>query len=263
MLGLTSYQEALRALGRLVGSASTELRLIEDGASRTVRMTVSEWSRELTDADIEEVIVMSMARRGERRPAGEVSDVLRSVGLALDELRARDVSLTLGPDRLHISFSSAEGTGAHELAYVGDELDALRRSAADRRNGQPLRRILILQAAPDSSARVAELLVAEFAVQALPTMYARAVAASAEPPDLVLAQVSTGTLDAFRMLRRGDRTAHVPVVALTSPECPTGTSELFIAGADDVLDEPFAPAQLRARVRTWLLRGRGGPYTVS
>jgi PleD family two-component response regulator len=139
---------------------------------------------------------------------------------------------------------------------VGDELDALRQSAAARRNGQPLRRVLILQGGQDSANALIGLLVAEFAVQALPTPYARAIAASGEPPDVVLAQVSPGTVEALRVLRAGKRTADVPILALASPELVLDARELFEAGADDLLQEPVQPAQLRARLRTWLLRAR-------
>ena len=104
--------------------------------------------------------------------------------------------------RLNVRFAD-EHSAFHELTYVGDELEALRRAAAARRNGQPVRRILILEAASDAAAHLLDLLVAEFAVQSLPTRYARAVALSSEPPDLVLAQMSSATVNALRTLRAG------------------------------------------------------------
>ncbi len=254
MLGLTTYQEALRALGRVADGAA-ELRITEYPDQGSLELATPEGTRRVGAAELEDIVLMSLAKRGEHRPAGDVSDVLRSVGLALDELRALDVKLALASDRLEVEFDDAQGR-AHTVSYVGEELEALRRSAAARRNGQPLRRILVLQAAPESAASLSELLLAEFAVQSLPKPYARAIAATAEPPDLVLAQVCSGTADAVRTLRTGKHTRRVPIVALSSPERAGDEGDLFAAGADDLLHEPIQPAQLRARIRTWLLRGR-------
>jgi CheY-like chemotaxis protein len=186
-----------------------------------------------------------------------VSDLLRSLGLALDELHAREVELDLALDSLNVRFSDHHGN-AHALSYVGEELEALLRAASARRNGQPLRRVLILQADPDSAAPVLELLVAEFAVQALPALYARAVAGTAQPPDLVLAQVNgdpAPTVQAIQTLREGKCTADVPIVVVAA-NTTLDAQAAYAAGADDLLEEPVLPAQLRARVRTWLLRGR-------
>ncbi len=258
MLGLTSYQDALRALGRLF-EADAALQLVERASFARVDVLTSRGSQQFGRTDLEDAVIASHAHRGEQRPAGPVSDLLRSVGLALDDLHARDICLELSPDRLIVRFSEDR-----ELRYVGEELDALRRSSAARRNGQPLKRVLILQAGADSALHLRELLVAEFAVQALPTPLARAaVAAAAEPPDLVLAQISSGTLEAIGTLRAGARTADVPIVVVAGPDGPLEPTPYFGAGADDLLQEPVQPALLRARVRTWLLRGgrsETGPY---
>lgn len=256
MLGLTSYQEALRALGRQVEPA-TELRLVEHAEEGWLELVTPRGSRRIEAAELENIVMVSLAQRGELPSVApsDGADVLRSVGLALDELHALDICIDLTRKRLEVHFVDQRGA-PHALTYVGEELDALRRAAAARRSGQPLRRILILQSAPDSAANIAELLVAEFAVQTLPAAYARAVAATAEPPDLVLAQASDRTIEALQTLRLGERTAAVPLVVLAGPESDVSASQLFAAGADDLLLEPFQPAQLRARVRTWLLRGR-------
>jgi CheY-like chemotaxis protein len=256
VLGLTSYQEALRALGRLADS-SAELRIVEKAEDGWLEVATLRRSRQLSRAELEDLVVASLARRGEHRPAGDVADLLRAVGQALDQLHALDVCLELTGERLNVRFNDRNAR-AHELTYAGDELEALRRAAAARRNGQPLRRILVLQTDAEAAAPLVELLVAEFAVQALPTRYARALADSGEPPDLVLAQVSGETLDALGSLRAGPGTAQVPILALAGAESDINGSELFAAGADDVLQEPVQPAQLRARLRTWLLRGRSG-----
>src|SRR5439155_14146016 len=170
----------------------------------------------LSGPELEEVVSHSLTDRGRHRPAGDRSDVLRAVGQALDQLHAVDVCLELSQTRLNVRFAD-EHSAFHELTYVGDELEALRRAAAARRNGQPVRRILILEAASDAAAHLLDLLVAEFAVQSLPTRYAHAVALSSEPPDLVLAQASGETVDALPTLRAGCAT-DVPLVVLANPE---------------------------------------------
>ncbi|MBV9133999.1 MAG: hypothetical protein JO318_14950 [Chloroflexi bacterium] len=254
MLGLTSYQEALRAVGRLAGNAP-DVQIVEHAEGGWLELATPASTRRIGAAELEEIVVASLAQRGEHRGAGETADLLRAVGLALDELHALSVCLMLGPERLSVRFSDRYAR-SHELTYAGDELEALRRAAVARRNGQPLRRVLILQADPDRVAPLVELLVAEFAIQALPTPYARAIAATAEPPDLVLAQATTGTLDALRTLRSGRHTASVPILVLGD----TAEADAFFdAGADDLLQEPVQPAQLRARIRTSLLRGRITP----
>jgi CheY-like chemotaxis protein len=249
MLGLTSYQEALRAVGRIVREPG-DVRIVEHAAEGWLEVITPARTLHFDAAQLEEIVLGSVAKRGEHRPAGEASDLLRTVGLALDEVHALDVCIALSSRELNVRYSDQSGH-PRELNYAADELDSLRRSAAARRNGQPLRRILILQAGPETASRLSELLVAEFAVQSLPMPYARAIAASSEPPDLVVAQLCDGTAEAVNVLRSGTKTAQVPVLVLGS-----GGPEMFVLGADDVLQEPVQPAQLRARIRTLLLRGR-------
>ncbi len=249
MLGLTSYQEALRGLGRILHEPG-DLRIDEHAADGWVEVTTPARTLHVDAAQLEDIVVGSLAQRGEHRAAGDTSDVLRAVGLALDEVHALGVRIALSSRGLNVDYTDRSGR-PHELTYAADELDALRRSAAARRNGQPLRRILILQDGPDTASQLSELLVAEFAVQSLPMAYARAIAATSEPPDLIVAQACGGTREALKTLRAGKRTAQVPILVLGS-----GGPELFTLGADDVLQESVQPAQIRARIRTLLLRGR-------
>jgi len=249
MLGLTSYQEALRGVGRIVHEPG-EVRIVEHAADGWVEVTTPARTLHVDAAQLEDIVVGSLAQRGEHRAAGDTSDLLRAVGLALDEVQALGVCIALSSRGLNVSYTDRAGR-PRELNYAAEELDALRRSAAARRNGQPLRRILILQEGPNTAADLAELLVAEFAVQALPMPYARAIAATSEPPDLIVAQLCGGTAEALKTLRAGTRTAQVPILAVGA-----GGADMFALGADDVLQEPVQPAQLRARIRTLLLRGR-------
>jgi CheY-like chemotaxis protein len=256
VLGLTSYQEALRALGRILDQPAI-VSIIEH-AEGFVEITTTAGSRQIQAAELEDIVRASLAQRGEGRAAGEASDVLRALGQALDQLRALDVRVDLRPWGLRVRFSDTR-SAPHELTYAGDELQALRDAAVARRHGQPLSRVLVLEAGPDSAAEIVEVLLAEFAVQSLPTRYARAIAQSSGPPDLVLTQMSDGLPDVLRALRSGRCTAEVPIVVLASQDHAEVAPDLFAAGADDVLLEPFQAAQLRARLRTWLLRGRASP----
>jgi len=72
------------------------------------------------------------------------------------------------------------------------------------------------------------------------------------PPDLVLTDVMMPGLDGLslvRELRADPVTALVPVVVLSARAGPEAATEGLEAGADDYLIKPFAPAELRARVR--------------
>src|ERR1051326_6762178 len=101
MLGLTSYQEALRALGRLAGQA-TEVQIVEDAESGWLEFTARGSTRRIDAAELEDIVVSSVAQRGKHRGAGETADVLRAVGLALDELHALGVCLVVGQERLSV-----------------------------------------------------------------------------------------------------------------------------------------------------------------
>ena len=92
MLGLTTYQEALRALGPLVDPAG-DVRIVELAHNACVEVTTPRGIRQIGIAQLEEIVLNSHARRGvaDNGPGASQSDVLRSVGLALDELRARNV----------------------------------------------------------------------------------------------------------------------------------------------------------------------------
>src|ERR1051326_6326916 len=101
MLGLTSYQEALRALGRLAGQA-TEVQIVEDAESGWLEFIARGSTRRIDAAELEDIVVSSVAQRGKHRGAGETADVLRAGGLALDELHALGVCLVVGQERLSV-----------------------------------------------------------------------------------------------------------------------------------------------------------------
>lgn len=273
MLGVTTYEEALRALGgdieRERGSAGDEdaalpsrVLVAEDPRRAAVTVALEQSARTLTAADLMQALLASRARRGEGAAAGPVSDLLRAVGYALDDLSAYEVRIDLRPHGLVVNFCTPSTGGVqHELSYAADEMAALRQSAANRRKGNPLRRVLILHQEAQAAAPTRELLLAEFAVEARPRIYATAVATAGHTPHLVIVHLGDdgceAALEAVRTLRGGQMTAGLPVLAVAGPGCPLDPDRAFAAGADDFLPEPMAAALLRARVRTWILRGNG------
>src|SRR5438105_989926 len=208
MLGVTSYQEALRALGaELESTPDGPLRIVELPGHACLVIEHPGATEEISAARLEQIALRSHARRGAHTVSGYLSDVLRSVGLALDELSALQVDVHLRRDSLRVTYCGRDHQ-TRELTYHGDELEALRQAAAARRHGAPLKRVLILHADADAAVTVRglrELLVAEFAVQALPTVYARSVGEAGETPEVVLAHAGgdpPAVLQALHALRR-------------------------------------------------------------
>jgi CheY-like chemotaxis protein len=79
---------------------------------------------------------------------------------------------------------------------------------------------------------------------------------------LVLLDVQMPVLDGFavcRALRADPRLATIPIVMLTAQSDREGVQASFAEGATDYIVKPFAVSQLRARVRTWLLRSADAP----
>ena len=78
--------------------------------------------------------------------------------------------------------------------------------------------------------------------------------------DLILLDVEMPTLDglaACRGLRADPRLETVPIIMLTARSGEEDMAEGFAQGATDYLTKPFAIAQFRARVRSWLTRTPG------
>jgi CheY-like chemotaxis protein/phosphoribosyl 1,2-cyclic phosphodiesterase len=79
-------------------------------------------------------------------------------------------------------------------------------------------------------------------------------------PDLVLLDLLMPNLDGYevcRALRAEPRTRDVPVVVLTASSTEADIIGGFAEGATDYITKPFAPAMVRTRVRSWLLRSEG------
>jgi CheY-like chemotaxis protein/phosphoribosyl 1,2-cyclic phosphodiesterase len=78
--------------------------------------------------------------------------------------------------------------------------------------------------------------------------------------DLILLDVEMPVLDGLavcRALRADPRRATVPIIILTARSGEEAVVMGFAEGATDYMTKPFAVAQFRARVRTWLTRTAG------
>lgn len=76
-------------------------------------------------------------------------------------------------------------------------------------------------------------------------------------PDLILLDLEMPRLDglgACRTLRSMATLRHVPIIMLTSRDSDDDVRLAYDAGATDYIVKPFTPSQLRARMRTWMLR---------
>jgi CheY-like chemotaxis protein len=81
--------------------------------------------------------------------------------------------------------------------------------------------------------------------------------ARAERPDLVLLSVEMDGPEGFRTckaLRASCERQDTPIIILSTSRRPDDVIHAFEAGANDYIVTPFAPAQLRAKTHTWLLR---------
>ncbi|MCC7370016.1 MAG: GAF domain-containing protein [Chloroflexi bacterium] len=81
-------------------------------------------------------------------------------------------------------------------------------------------------------------------------------------PDIVLLSVGGDGRDgvtACKLLRSCPAIGETPIIVLTPPGHPEHVVAAIEAGANDYLLRPFAPAQLRAKTHTWLLRSGSGP----
>ena len=78
-----------------------------------------------------------------------------------------------------------------------------------------------------------------------------------EHPDIVLLDIMLPVVDGYgvsQALRANPATRKTPIIMLTGRSDASDTQRGFQAGADDYMIKPFAPSQVRARVRAWLLR---------
>ncbi|MEM1350218.1 MAG: response regulator, partial [Myxococcota bacterium] len=88
---------------------------------------------------------------------------------------------------------------------------------------------------------------------------ARALAATADPPDLILLDLlmpTMGGLECLRALRQDPFTHRTPIMIVSARASGSALANLFEAGADDFVEKPFHIVDLMTRMRRHLVRAR-------
>lgn len=137
----------------------------------------------------------------------------------------------------------------YEQLLDAEEHGALPRTASPR--------LLCVESDAALAERVRSLLRAEFAVMRAPDGAEALHLAMTERPDVVILSVEgdgQAALALCRALRRLPSARETPIIILSPSNRPEDLVDAFEAGANDFLPKPFAPAQLRAKAHTWLLR---------
>lgn len=78
-----------------------------------------------------------------------------------------------------------------------------------------------------------------------------------DQPDLVVLDRRLPRVDGDEVCRQIRASGDTPILMLTGEKGSEERAKLLDAGADDYLEKPFAPKELRARVRALLRRGGG------
>jgi CheY-like chemotaxis protein len=142
-----------------------------------------------------------------------------------------------------------------ENVLLYEQLRTEEASGARRAGAAPT--VLLADDDPTLEALVAEVLGEEFRVRQVLDGDGALQTAAAERPDVVLLDVRMPGRDGIetcRALRAAPAGREVPIIMLTASQRPEDLIRAFEAGANDYLTKPFAPAQLRAKTQTWLLR---------
>jgi DNA-binding response OmpR family regulator len=82
--------------------------------------------------------------------------------------------------------------------------------------------------------------------------------ASRYRPSLVVLDVNMPEMDGYevcRQLKSRAETREIPVLLVTARSGEQDILKGFQEGADDFLSKPFSVAYLKAKIRTWLMRG--------
>jgi CheY-like chemotaxis protein/phosphoribosyl 1,2-cyclic phosphodiesterase len=177
---------------------------------------------------------------------------------AIDELLATCRARAAGAGHRLDVIAAAEGTEV----TIGEDTRSPTVEPGPRAPRMPTRaRILVAEDDPDLGPVLVEVLEEDGYEVLLATDGAEAVRlAHRHALDLILLDVEMPTLDGFaacRALRADSRLRTIPIIMLTAR---SGDEELmlgFAEGATDYMTKPFAVAQLRARVRSWLTRAAG------
>ena len=149
---------------------------------------------------------------------------------------------------------------AIENALLYEQLLDAEEHGAQPRTASP--RLLCVESDAALAERVRSLLHAEFAVVRAPDGAEALHLAMTEHPDIVILSLDgdgQAMLALCRALRRLPSARETPIIVLSTSNRPDDVVQAFEAGANDYLTKPFAPAQLRAKAHTWLLRSTPPP----
>ncbi|MGZ8750003.1 MAG: SpoIIE family protein phosphatase, partial [Pseudonocardia sp.] len=176
-----------------------------------------------------------------------------------------DVAVPLGRDHLPAAGISGNHpelrteSVAEALWWLPDAGDPPAGSPPAGTDDPDAGRILVVDDHADMRAYLVRLLGRTHRVEAAADGAAALAKAVADPPDLVLADVSLPGLSGIELLTalRGDpRTSLVPVVLMSARAGPEAAVEGLGAGADDYLVTPFSAREVRARVDGRVALGR-------
>ena len=120
--------------------------------------------------------------------------------------------------------------------------------------------ILVVDDAPESIDVLVGILQPEYRVKVAPNgEQALRIAASGDPPDLILLDVIMPGLSGYevcRELKGAPATSGIPVIFVTSMDGPQDELRGFDLGAADYITKPFDPLVVLARVRARLAEAR-------
>lgn len=111
--------------------------------------------------------------------------------------------------------------------------------------------VLVAEDNPELRRFLGEVLSTRFRVRAVVDGEEALAAAAAEPPDLVVTDVSMPRIDGIELVRRLRATAatrEIPILVVTARGEPSEVLDGFDAGADDYLLKPFHGRELLARI---------------
>ncbi|HLJ81820.1 MAG TPA: PAS domain S-box protein, partial [Ktedonobacterales bacterium] len=249
-IGLALVQELVRLHGGTVRVASTPGM----GSAFTVIIPTG-------DAHLPADRVVSRARADEARTReSHVQGVTPFVEEALRWLPEPPLpALPLGEGTAAVTVAAAAldgyvpNVGAQPDGAIGPGADDTSASATQVHTESAT--ILVADDNADMRAYLARLLSARWDVRTVANGADALAAASAQPPDLILADVMMPGMDGFALvaaLRDNPRTRALPVILLSARAGEEATVEGLRAGADDYLIKPFSARELLARVQTHL-----------
>ncbi|WAS97906.1 ATP-binding protein [Nannocystis punicea] len=159
------------------------------------------------------------------------------------------VDLPIDADRLVGLAPAGERVSAGQAPFAVVPAEASPEPAPE------LPRLLVAEDNPDMRAYIAALLGHDYAVELTANGRDALHAARARRPDVILADVMMPEMDGYELvtrLKRDDDLRDVPVVLLSAKASREETARGLDVGADDYLPKPFAPVELRSRVRAAL-----------